>query len=147
MISERRTFLKTCSCLVLGGVTAPLALSTPAVAKRKWAVKELTYQHFEGWIGSAFGVNQEGSPEVSLKLLSVEDNAKRFQGREDATLQLEGFSVLFEGPQETPLEQGCYDFSHPQHGEFNVMMTPVVSNRPAVRQYEVIFCRLLEKEN
>ena len=102
-------------------------------------LEQLSAQQFAGALHSKFQVIAEGSPPLSLELISVKEQSAPNAG-------FEAFSLLFNGPADRPLAQRIYRFTHEHLGAFDLFIVPV-SAESGGRQYEAVFNRRLAREN
>lgn len=102
-------------------------------------LEQLSAQQFAGALRSKFQVMAEGSPPLSLELISVTEQSAPNAG-------FEAFSLLFNGPTDPPLAQKIYRFTHEQLGAFDLFIVPVSANSGG-RQYEAVFNRRLAGQN
>ncbi|WP_299493316.1 hypothetical protein [Acaryochloris sp. IP29b_bin.137] len=79
-------------------------------------LSQMHYSTFETLKDQTLHVLTERGERLRLQLDQVED-----QGRSD---QLEQFSLTFRGKQGQLLDQGTYQFEHPQLGQFNLFIVP-----------------------
>ncbi len=123
-----------------------LAATTGTAERKAWMVSELTKDLFKQHVGEKFIV-KASEPEVreELTLTAVEDAPERKTLGPDGKPLLETFTVTFESESEQSLVQRIYDFEHGGIGTFSLFMVPVVSNKPGVRRYEIVFNRLLRE--
>ena len=85
---------------------------------------------FVGSCGSAFALT-DVEPTIELTLTEVSPR--------QATGAFESFSLLFEGPEDRPLPQGLFEFSHPGLGALEIFLVPVGVD--GTRRYEAVFNR------
>jgi len=109
-------------------------------------IDELTKDFFKARVGEKFTVKSETPPaKTELTLKEVAEAPDRLTLGPDGKPLMESFRVIFEGASEQSLPQRIYDFEHAKLGTFSLFMVPVVSKNPAVKQYEVVFNRLLHR--
>lgn len=145
MMKGRRQFLRECSLTMLAVSFAPTT-----VIGRPWfpslktmPIEDLHYATFAAHLNTVFQV--ECGPEqskVTLELVEASDHEGRSRDMSGASLSGESFSLLFRGPADRLLPQGCHRFSHCEIGRFEMFITPVVSRDPDHITYEAVFNRL-----
>ena len=92
------------------------------------SLDQLSARHFQELVGTLFQVLSEPAFVVTLELTA-------------ATVQAPGgFSLLFTGPIDRPLDQRTYPFEHERIGRFDLFIVPVGADRSG-RQYEAVFNR------
>jgi len=111
---------------------------TPFIMKEV-PLEQLSAAQFAELIGSDFKVQCDGEASVILKLKSVAP--PRPEGDGVAESRYENFSLLFDGPVETPLAQRIHTFEHDRLGRFALFIVPV-GNEGGHLQYQVVFNRL-----
>ena len=79
---------------------------------------DLTADDFDGLADRQFSVHLDDGPPVTLRLVEVA------RGR-SAPGYREGFSLLFEGPDDPLLGQGTWPLHHPQLGRLELFLVPV----------------------
>jgi hypothetical protein len=97
----------------------------------------LTLAAFKSQIDSTFLVNNQGS-KLKMKLTGVTSLASRKQSRAGK----EGFSLLFEGPKDTTLNQNTYLIEHEQMGMFSFLLVPAKLKNKTGTHYEAVVNRL-----
>lgn len=99
---------------------------------------QLEHKHFEGKEGEGF-VAKSDDASLDVKLVEVT------QREDDHT---HGFSLLFEGPAETQLQQGLYTVQHDDVGAHDIFLVPVAAapNQADVVHYEAVFNRLKDAD-
>ena len=93
---------------------------------------------FTPYLNSTFKVRGEGKQAAAtLTLVAVEDlrASERRPGRD-------GFSLLFSGARQKPLEQGTYLFTHDALGEFSLLLVRLHTRQKGQARYEAIINRL-----
>jgi hypothetical protein len=105
-------------------------------------LEQLTYASFAALVKTRFRVRVDAGHPIELELTE----AKQFQpqgrqGPNGTMLRNEGFSLMFNGPASTFLQQKIYDFEHDKLGAFSLFLVPI-GRTPETFQYEVIFNRL-----
>jgi len=104
---------------------------------------QLSAECFAALLRTKFQVLVEPGVAVNLELTAV--SAPGRGGQESApsgSQKFEGFSLLFDGPEDRPLGQRTYRFTHERLGSFDLFIVPVSATRES-RQYEAVFNRRL----
>jgi len=102
---------------------------------------ELKKSDFQAHLYSNFRVHGGGAASVDMTLASITDLRRSSQKR--ISLQdREGFSLLFEAPTGTRLQQDTYLIEHEQLGKFRLLMVPMVSRKRRAARYEAIINHL-----
>ena len=57
----------------------------------------------------------------------------------------ERFSILFRGPEETPLPQAMYEFQHEKMGKFDLFIVPINRDQDGT-YYEAVFNRFAQAD-
>ena len=97
------------------------------------ALSNLTLDHFSGHIGESFTAD---TPQHGVTLVLSEASALG-----EATPQASDrapFSLIFTGPHDAPLSQGCYSLSHPGVGRQVIFLVPLGPRENGMR-YQAIF--------
>jgi hypothetical protein len=141
---NRRGFLLLCGAAAASADLAagPAWATEPAAGGRTLMIEELSKQLFERHLGESFAVSAEGVAPVTLKLAKVIEAPARHQ--RSGAPEMECFSVVFEGTQETALSQNTYVFENSRMGSVALFAVPVVSSDETVRRYEVVINRLIQ---
>jgi len=98
-------------------------------------VEAFTMEMFAPQAGSKFTMDCGNTGAVELTLDSVNDlgsSARHIQ-----------FSMIFSGPQNSPLKQGIYRLEHGKLGTLNLFLVPIGKDQNRV-QYEAIVNRSIE---
>jgi hypothetical protein len=140
MSNSRRDFLKR-GAVVAVAAGVPLSLTDRASALGLTATKDkksdLSLEAFQSQLNSSFLIHNEGS-KVEVKLVNVTNHASRTQ-----TLKgKEGFSLIFQGSQESPLEQKTFVIEHKKLGLFSFLLVPVNLKNKSIQHYEAVVNRL-----
>ena len=138
----RRQFLAGCSTLTLAAAASPtmaLGLSFP---RQTASLDSIGFAHFATQLGTVFRVWP--NPQQALGMILVEAqplplNLPEARWAPDA--QNEKFSLIFQGPEEFPLEQDTYLFEHSGLGRFPMFIVPVATRSGRDAFYEAIFNR------
>ena len=94
-------------------------------------VESLDLNTFEAVVGETFEVETTSAAGLTLRLTTVTPGRLSGLGRQ-------GFSLLFTGPDETPLAQGTYPFSHASIGTHPIFIVPVAREAGEL-VYEAVF--------
>lgn len=98
-------------------------------------LEKLTWATFTENLNTRFRITSEGVGVVEVELIEVKP------GR--STPRQEQFSLLFQAPQDVPLQQGMFRLEHDKIGAFDLFMVPVRKDEQAF-YYEAVFNRLLK---
>jgi len=104
------------------------------------SVMDYTLQDFEPHIGSGFRLVSNGSPDLDLTLVEVEDQTIPGQDR-DPSIRSQPFSLIFHGPLSPVAAQAAYRVEHSQLGAMTIFLVPIGPDRKGQRkmQYQAIF--------
>jgi hypothetical protein len=94
-------------------------------------LSSLEHSHFEPLLGSKFHLHSAAGT-AELKLVEIRPLGREVPGSRRS------FSLLFELPEKTRIEQGTYRFEHAALGMLELFTVPVVSSAPGLFA-EVIF--------
>jgi hypothetical protein len=97
-------------------------------------LEDCSFPTFEALVGKPFVVGNDGPDEKSISLVLT--SARRLNHPHER--RAEPFSLLFEGPPDSPLEQGAYLFRREGFAGQPIFIVPV-SQGNEVRLYEAIF--------
>ncbi len=114
---------------------------TPFIMKEV-PLEHLSAAKFAELIGSDFKVQSDGEASVILKLKSVTPPGPGGAAEES---RYENFSLLFDGPVETPLAQRIHTFEHDRLGRFALFIVPVGATDRSASVYEAVFDRPRER--
>ncbi len=94
----------------------------------------LTISDFQPLVGEAFDVPRYDNGEVhtTLTLRKVDSIGRAHPGR------TEPFSLVFDGPSESALDQGTFTLRHSRLGEHDIFLVPVAESN-GTREYQAIF--------
>src|SRR6476646_10357995 len=92
---------------------------------------DLTFADFSGRLDQPFPVN---TGDGALRLVLVEAVARHGRGHSGR----EPFTLLFRGPASPRLNQGTYEFVHPQRGALSIFIVPVGVDAEGTL-YEAVF--------
>ncbi|HEX7956523.1 MAG TPA: hypothetical protein VF508_06255 [Pyrinomonadaceae bacterium] len=93
-----------------------------------------TEEDFRPHEGTKFSVQVEQHPPVELLLTEV----KSYNPETSQQLNMERFSLYFQGPADVMLQQGTYAFGHPEMGDLILFVVPIGRDESGF-QYEVVF--------
>lgn len=96
---------------------------------------KLTWAVFAENLNTRFRVNHQDAAVLEVELIEVKP------GR--STPRQEQFSLLFQAPQDVPLQQGMFRLEHDKIGAFDLFLVPVRKDEQAF-YYEAVFNRLRE---
>lgn len=95
---------------------------------------KLKKEDFDKHLNSKFQLaHLQTEEKIELELIETE---------EKNTDQTEGFSLMFKGPKETVLEHDTHKMTHPEMGEMNIFIGPVLSGKDDGVYYQAIFNRI-----
>jgi hypothetical protein len=134
MSSSRREFLKRGTFVALAA-GLPLALTEKAFGTG--STGGLNLSSFRSQVGTTFLINHPVT-KVRVKLIDVTSFASRTQ----TAAGKEGFSLLFRGPKDTPLQQDTYLIEHEVLGTFSFLLVPVGTRDTRAPYYEAVVNRL-----
>ena len=92
---------------------------------------------FESQLDSTFLIHDEGS-KVKVKLVQVTNFASKKQTRNGK----EGFSLIFQGSQDTILQQKSFVIEHEELGMFTFLIVPINFPNQSAPKYEAVINRL-----
>lgn len=99
--------------------------------------ERITKTMFDPCLGTTFTIRafnaEQAEQKLEVKLVETTE-LKPSSTNPKHELRQDPFSMIFEGPKETLLEQGTYKFEHEQLGELDMFLVPVGPG-----EYEVIF--------
>ncbi len=98
--------------------------------------EELKKSSFDPYLNNKFEIFTDYEGIVEAELVEVSEHNKE---------NLECFSLLFKGPKEKFFDQKLYKVTHPEMGEINLFLVPVVHEKQDAYYYESVFNRLIEK--
>jgi hypothetical protein len=93
-----------------------------------------TEEDFKQHEGTKFRVLVESPAPVELELTRV----KSYNPQASEQMNMERFSLFFQGPDDVMLQQGTYPLEHPAMGELNLFVVPIGRDERGF-QYEVVF--------
>ena len=96
--------------------------------------EKLTWKAFTESLNTRFRIISDAAA-VEVELIEVRP------GR--STPRQEQFALLFQAPQDVPLQQGMFRLEHDKIGTFDLFLVPVRKDKQAF-YYEAVFNRLLE---
>ena len=104
-------------------------------------------EHFEGHEGSRFTIVGTGVPgamdqpfgPIEIELTDVEDRSSGI---------IDAFSLLFRGPREQEFRQANYRLAHPDAGEVDLFLVPIMDPMPRDDRicYQAIISRFVEEK-
>lgn len=98
---------------------------------------EFKKANFDPHLNTTFEVHTEAKKKVPFKLVKISDLSRD---------NIEGFSLLFRGPQGEALPQKIYKLSHAKMGKQDIFIVPVLSQKTDGVYYEAVFSRLVDKK-
>lgn len=100
--------------------------------------EKLKKTSFDPHLNSKFEIHTESVGMVEVELVEITE-----RNREN----VEGFSLIFKGPEDKPFEQKNHAVKHPKMGDFDLFIVPVISEKKGGLYYQAVFNRLLEPED
>ncbi len=97
--------------------------------------EELHKSSFDPHLNSSFEIYVDATDKVTVELVEVSDHSNE---------QIDGFSVIFQGPLENQLHQAIYTLAHEKMGEISLFLVPIVYGKTDAVYYEAVFSRLIE---
>jgi len=94
--------------------------------------------YYKGKEETSLVVHTGSGETIPLKQVSYNDRS---------TAHIDGFSVVFEGPESPVLDQGTYTVEHPEAGKGELFLVPVVSPNPKTPRYEFTVSHLRESDS
>lgn len=138
---SRRTFFSHCC-----RATALLALPPLSLSWRKAEAAQfpgpLNFARFAAQLNGVFRVRLDSGKVVALQLVKAQLAAPPRlvpRRRPPADAAYEKFSLVFTGPEETPLASAIHTFEHPQLGRFDMHIGEIGVRENAHVRYEAIF--------
>ena len=103
-------------------------------------MKTLTCADFAAHINTKFTAHvRDADTEAEIETIDVELELIKADNRTDT--QCERFSLIFSGPKENALTQGCYPLRQGVMGEQSIFLVPISMDEKCVH-YKAIFNRL-----
>lgn len=99
--------------------------------------KVLEKETFTPFLNDKFEVYPVGMDKVEIELVNVTGKSTEFS---------EGFSLLFRGPQDRVFPHDTQRLKHPEIGEFELFIGPIMYPKTDGVYYEVIVNRLKKDE-
>lgn len=93
---------------------------------------------FEERLDEAFRIHPEGDDPFEVKLIEVSPLGQGSGAEPNAEGARAGFSIVFRGPTDRPLEQRIYPMAHDSLGSFDIFLVPIGPDREGLR-YEAVF--------
>ncbi|MCP4153688.1 MAG: hypothetical protein GY757_38520 [bacterium] len=91
---------------------------------------------FDPYLNDTFEVHTESLGVVEVVLAEITEN--HYEGQES-------FSLLFRGSRDKIFEQKIQKLKHPEMGEFNLFLGPIVYEKQDGQYFQAVFSRLLKK--
>lgn len=138
MSRSRREFLKRGTFMALAA-GVPLAFTKNAFGMNTATSKTsgLNFAAFKSQLGTNFFIDHQ-TARVKTTLVSVAS----FASRKQTAAGREGFSLLFRGPEDMPLQQDTYLIEHEELGLFSFLIVPVGIKGTQAQYYEAVINRL-----
>ena len=142
MIS-RRTFVFDCSTALAGLASAPMIFGLRRTeAKASQSSCPLNYAAFAAQIDTIFRVRLFSGQVVALQLIKARLAPPRPDApgrRPPVDADNERFSLIFRGPQHSPLPSAIHSFEHPRLGRFEAYFGEIGVRDNAGIRYEAVF--------
>jgi len=107
-------------------------------------MKTLTCAEFAAQLNTKFTARiRDADPEAEIEAINVELELLKAEDRTNE--QCERFSLIFSGPKENVIRQGCYPLQHNVMGEQSIFLVPVREDENSIR-YEAVFNRLKHQD-
>jgi len=97
----------------------------------------LTKADFDPHLNTTFNIHAASGETIEAELVEIEVRQSE---------QMESLSVIFRGPKESVLPQETHEVSHPQMGEINLFLVPIMYEKQDGIYYESVFMRLKEEK-
>ena len=98
---------------------------------------ELTQSQFSNYLGDAFRIEGGLDTRLSLQLIEA-THLSSGRNTNSNSKRPEPFALVFQGPQDSPLEQATYQLQHEHLGELPLFLVPIDQDGAGV-YYEAIF--------
>ena len=99
--------------------------------------EQLTKASFNPHLNTTFEIQAEGGDSIEAELVEIEEKQSE---------RVDSLSVLFRGPKDPVLPHETHTVKHPEMGELNLFLGPVISEKQDGIYYEAVFTRLKEEE-
>jgi hypothetical protein len=150
MAFSRRKFLKAGAVLSL---TAAIPLRANAQQARKPVVgsdsdsAERSFPakaEFSAYLNTSFWISMGTFDTLEIELVAVNDLKRSSTTKEPSTAKRERFSLIFQGPKNTPLKQDTYVVKHHNLGTVSIFLVPMGNDKSGTGLcYEAIVSRLI----
>lgn len=142
MIS-RRSFVVDCSTVLAGLAAAPISIGLLRTeARASQCSGRLNYAAFAAQLNTIFRVRLFSGQVVALQLIQARLAPCRSSApgrRPPADAHNERFSLVFRGPQHSPLPSAIHSFEHPRLGRFEIYFGEIGVRDNAGVRYEAVF--------
>jgi len=127
----RRSFLLT-SAVAAFGVSSGISLFGQSSGKGLFQAPDgiasdplarLTVSDFVGHVGEVFAAYPDEGRPLRLQLIAAENGCET--SKWCSAYSGEAYSLLFEAPRKTPIQQDVYQFDHYRLGQFKLLLAPV----------------------
>lgn len=98
----------------------------------------LNRKHYEGKEGTKLKVHLDDETVSEIELKAFEDASND---------DVEGFHVEFEGAEDQPFDQGVHKVEHPDAGEGQVFLVPIINKKTGKRSYQLTVASLKESDD
>lgn len=99
--------------------------------------QDLSQAHFSEYIGHLFQMRSDSEIQLNLRLIEAK-NLISHEKAQPKSKRSAPFSLVFQGPQDSPLYQSTYQLQHEHLGELPVFLVPIDQDQEGV-YYEAIF--------
>ena len=107
-------------------------------------MKKLTCTDFSAQLNTRFTARiDEGDPDDGEDPVDVE--LELVEAKDRTNDQCERFSLIFQGPGDRMVDQGCYALNHDTMGENQIFLVPIGKDEEKGYRYEAVFNRLKEE--
>jgi hypothetical protein len=106
-------------------------------------LEELSLGRFSEFLNTRFTVQASPTETMEVELFEATPGGIMAKGGAHAA-QYESFSLLFQGSQNRPLQQGTYRFEHSQLGAFDLFIVPIAAEQGVIK-YQAVFNRLVSR--
>jgi hypothetical protein len=96
-------------------------------------VEKLNKASFDPLLNEKFEIYPQGMGKVDVELVKISDRSSEYT---------EAFSLLFRGPHENVFRHDTHKVKHPQLGELDLFIGPVIYPKTDGVYYEAVFNRL-----
>jgi hypothetical protein len=140
--SSRRQFIAGCSAFTLAAAAVPAVVLHAPFPRGNVSLETIGFHHFSAQLGTPFRVWHSSGQMIGMTLVEARPQTANLPQERWAPDALnEKFSLLFQGPADSPLEQDTYLFEHAALGRFPMFIVPVFAFSSQSAFYDAIFNR------